>query len=239
MKHLRLFEETSQYEASKDSLEYPTLSCTKNDDKLWYMEKPQPLYEWVDLGLPSGLKWAAWNVGATKPEESGLYFQWGETQGYTGVTDEKQFSWADYTLCDGTQNNMTKYNATDGLTNLEAADDAATATDSSCRMPTVGECYELISNTTSVWDNDYNGTGVLGRIFTSKVNDNSIFIPAAGFCLDGSAKWVGQDGDLWSSSLASFDVKLASILGLHANGTNVITSNCYRYWGLPIRAVKE
>ena len=144
-----------------------------------YMEKPE-LYEWVDLGLPSGLKWAAWNVGATKPEEFGLYFAWGETQGYTGITDTKQFSWGYYTLCDGTSSNMTKYNATDGLTTLEAVDDAAIATDSSCRMPTSGECQELIDNTTSEWVNNYNGTGVAGCIFTSNVNSNSIFVPAAG-----------------------------------------------------------
>ena len=45
-------------------------------------------YEFVDLGLPSGLKWAAWNVGAKKPEESGLYFAWGEDKGYVVTRGE-------------------------------------------------------------------------------------------------------------------------------------------------------
>lgn len=77
---------------------------------------------------------------------------------------------------------MTKYNETDGLTTLGASDDAAIAADSSCRMPTAYEYLELIDNTTSEWVDDYNGTGVAGRILTSNVNGNSIFIPAAGCC---------------------------------------------------------
>ena len=110
MKNIKLFEEASQYEASKEGFEYPTVSYVKDIDTVYYMLKQASLYEWVDLGLPSGLKWAAWNVGATKPEEFGLYFAWGETQGYTGITDTKQFKWSDYTLCDGTSSNMLKYN---------------------------------------------------------------------------------------------------------------------------------
>lgn len=237
MKHVRLFEETSQYEALKDSLEYPTLSCTKNDDKVWYMEKPQSLYEWVDLGLPSGLKWSAWNVGATKPEEFGLYFAWGETQGYTGTTNEKKFSWSDYTLCDGTKDNMTKYNATDGLTTLEVSDDAVITTDRSCRMPTSAECQELIDNTTSKWVGDYNGTGVSGRTFTSNVNGNSIFVPAAGFCTGGSYRDIGQYGVLWSSSLYSSNVQKASYLIFNPDDLAVYPDN--RCSGLNIRAVKK
>ena len=81
MKNIKLYELEETYHNEESSLEYPTVSYTKDTEKVWYM-KPS-LYEWVDLGLPSGLKWAAWNVGATKPEEFGLYFAWGETQGYT------------------------------------------------------------------------------------------------------------------------------------------------------------
>ena len=201
------------------------------------MLKKTELYEWVDLGLPSGLKWAAWNVGATKPEEYGLYFAWGETQGYTGITDEKQFTWKDYTLCDGTQDNMTKYNLFDRLTTLEPSDDAATATDSSCRIPTEIECQELINNTTLEWVSDYNGTGVAGRIFTSKVNSNSIFIPAAGICGDGSVSHVGGDGYLWSSSLKSSGVHHAYCLYFYSGFVGVGGDD--RYGGISVRAVKE
>ena len=235
MKNIKLYELEETYRNEESSLEYPTVSYTKDTDKVWYMEPS--LYEWVDLGLPSGLKWAAWNVGATKPEEFGLYFAWGETQGYTGITDERKFKWADYTLCDGTSSNMLKYNATDGLTTLEASDDAAYATDNTCRMPTSGECAELTANTTSEWVEDYNGTGVAGCIFTSNVNGNSIFVPAAGLCFDGSVDGVGQGGILWSSSLSSSVVRSAYYLRFVSGRVDVDYGSRCR--GLPVRAVKE
>lgn len=236
MKNIKLYELEATYHNEESSLEYPTVSYTKDTDMVHYLMKSE-LYEWVDLGLPSGLKWAAWNVGATKPEEFGLYFAWGETQGYTGITSEKEFSWSDYTLCDGTSSNMTKYNATDGLITLEAADDAAYATDSTCRMPTSAECAELRANTTSKWVDDYNGTGIAGRIFTSNVNGNLIFVPAAGYCDDGSVKSVGEYGNLWSSSLGSSNSSFASFLMFIAS--SVIVGGNYRYCGIPVRAVKE
>ncbi|MBO5975012.1 MAG: hypothetical protein J6P95_04780, partial [Paludibacteraceae bacterium] len=60
-------------------------------------------YEWVDLGLPSGLRWATCNVGATKPEEYGNYYAWGETSPKT------TYSWSTYKWCNGSGDTMTKY----------------------------------------------------------------------------------------------------------------------------------
>ena len=103
----------------------------------------------VDLGLPSGTKWANMNVGATSPQESGLYFAWGETTGYTDkTTDGRQFDWANYKwMAEGQsswkyinkyQNDDGQTEASwyendgykfvgDGLTVLEVTDDAAAA----------------------------------------------------------------------------------------------------------------
>ena len=229
---LRSFETINAYNAEKDSLEYPTISYVKEKNRAYFAPKPS-LYEWVDLGLPSGLLWSAWNVGATKPEEFGLYFAWGETQGYTGITDEKQFSWADYTLCDGTESNMLKYNATDGLTTLELVDDAAHVTDNTCRMPTSGECQELISNTTSAWTEV---NGVYGCQFTSNVNENSIFIPAAGYCVNGSFYYVGQYGTLWSSSLSESDTRYVFDLYFYPNTMSMNGDG--RHYGFSVRPVK-
>jgi hypothetical protein len=107
------------------------------------------LYEWVDLGLPSGLKWADRNVGAEKPEDFGLYFAWGEAQGYSGITSEKGFYWGDYKFSSGqtsststTFKGVTKYNTksasgtVDNKLVLEQVDDAAYQSDNTCRMPT-------------------------------------------------------------------------------------------------------
>ena len=232
MKNIKLYELEETYRNEESSLKYPTVSYTKDTEKVHYLIKTE-LYEWVDLGLPSGLKWADRNVGATKPEEYGLYFAWGETQGYTEPTDEKQFSWSDYTLCDGTKNNMTKYNATDGLTTLEATDDAATATDSSCRMPTEAELRELRANTTSGWTqvNDVNGC-----IFTSKVNGNSIFVPARGYCVDGAVR-SRSIGGLRTSSLYSSNVQDA--MCFFFDSADVTVGSNSRYYGFHVRAVKE
>lgn len=85
-------------------------------------------HDFVDLGLPSGTLWATMNVGASKPSDYGLYFQWGDTQGCTADQIEKEdgkkrFSkdWSDYKF--GVSPNFTKY-TTPGAT-LDLEDDAA------------------------------------------------------------------------------------------------------------------
>ena len=108
-------------------------------------------FEYVDLGLPSGTLWATMNVGASKPSDFGLYFQWGDTQGYTAaqVGKDKQFTWNDYKFSiDGSSSNFSKYTTTGARLDLE--DDAAHANmGGSWHMPTPEQCQELIDNTTS------------------------------------------------------------------------------------------
>ena len=198
------------------------------------------IYEWVDLGLPSGLKWASCNVGATKPEDFGLYFAWGETEGYEGITDEKQFSWSDYELCGGSSSTLTKYNnnssygTVDNLTTLEQVDDAAYQSDNTCRMPTKADFEELTANTTSVWETL---NGVNGRRFTSKTNGNSIFVPAAGYCGNGSVGNVGSVGYLWSSSLYESGSRYAWYL--YFSSDYVFVDSYGRCGGFTVRAVKS
>lgn len=103
-------------------------------------------YKAVDLGLPSGILWADRNIGASSPEDSGLYFQWGDTQGYTADQcgsgeGQKAFTWDDYKF--GTESNLTKYNDTDGKTVLDSEDDAVSVTSVKFRMPTEAEMEEL------------------------------------------------------------------------------------------------
>lgn len=196
------------------------------------VEESSSTYEWIDLGLPSGLLWASTNVGAEKPEDFGLYFAWGETQGYEGVTIDKQFTWDDYKF--GTENNLTKYNDTDGLTILELEDDAAYQSDNTCRMPTKADLEELIANTDSTWETL---NGVNGRRFISKTNGNSIFVPVAGGCYDGSVGNVGSYGYLWSSSLGESNSESTWYLYFYSG--NVRVNSGRRYGGLSVRAVKS
>jgi len=154
----------------------------------------------VDLGLPSGTKWADHNVGASKPEGYGCYFAWGET----GVKSD--YSWTTYSLCNGSDTTMTKYctnssyGTVDNKTVLESSDDAATANwGSKWRMPTYDEQEELRTKCTWTWitKNGVKGCNVKGP------NGKSIFLPAAGFWNSSSTDGVGSDGFYWSSSLYS------------------------------------
>ena len=212
-------------------------------DKLVEILTIKPKYEFVDLGLPSGIKWATCNIGANSPEEPGLYFAWGETEGYTAEdvnNDVKQFNWADYKLCDGSNTTLTKYNnnssygTVDTLTTLEQVDDAAYVSDKTCRIPTKADFEELTANTTSTWETL---NGVNGRRFTSNINGNSIFVPAAGYCFNGSVYDVGSGGYLWGSSLYESNSRRARYLYFNSDYVNV--GIYYRCNGLPVRAVQD
>ncbi len=151
----------------------------------------------VDLGLPSGTLWATCNVGASSPEEHGVYYAWGET------TTKKTYSWSTY--AHGTSNyDLTKYNiaesrgTVDNKTVLDPEDDAATQNwGGDWRMPTMEEQYELMNNCTWTWTskNGVNGYKVKGT------NGNSIFLPVTGYRNDSSLSNTGLYGYYWSSSL--------------------------------------
>ena len=216
-------------------------------------------YEFVDLGLPSGLQWAAWNVGATKPEESGLYFAWGEDKGYVvtcgelidasqgaynaiiknadGSQMEKTFAsdFSDYEHYDE-NSGFTKYNSTSVLTPLANEDDGCYLAEKEMRMPTKEECEELIANTKSEWTPKYNGSDVNGMTFTSKTNGNSIFVPAVGGVDSGVLGNFGLSGGFWSSSLSSSSVEEAFFLFFFSDVLDV--DNDYRFVGIPLRAVR-
>ena len=249
MNFLREFKTKNDYLSVKDNFEYPTVSYVQETDLVYFMEKT--LYEFVDLGLPSGTKWASCNVGAEKPEDFGLYFAWGETEGYSGITAEKGFYWGDYKYSSGQTSStstsfkgVTKYNnkstsgTVDNLTVLEQVDDAAYVSDNTCRMPTREDCQELIDNTTSTWEKL---NGIKGRRFTSKTNGNSIFVPAAGLCLGGNVDGVGSRCDLWSNFLyysPSNPIPWNSAT-LYFNSDYASVTAIAREAGVSIRAVKE
>ncbi|MCQ2219559.1 MAG: hypothetical protein MJZ33_13945 [Paludibacteraceae bacterium] len=197
-------------------------------------------YPYVDLGLPSGLKWATYNVGATKPEEYGDYFAWGETK--PQADSDTSYSWATYKWCNGNFYSMTKYcsqsfNGTvDSLNTLLPEDDAATANwGSAWRMPTDEELDEMIEGCNWEWTKDYNGTGVSGQIGTSETNGNTIFFPAAGCRDNGSLNNVGFDGYYCSSSLKSGNSYSAYVLDFGLYYFDWCTY--HRHYGLSVRAV--
>ena len=192
-------------------------------------------HPYVNLDLPSGTLWATMNVGASKPSESGLYFQWGDTNGYTKeqIGKDKQFNWADYKWNpSGDGETLTKY-ANTGVS-LELEDDAANANmGGDWHIPTPSQIQELLDNTTSTWStlDDVNG-----RLFTSKKDSSkSIFIPAAGDALGSSVYINGRYGNIWSSMLSTYGVNYGQYL--YFNSDAIYPFSLFRFDGLPIRGV--
>jgi len=202
--------------------------------------KNEQSYDYVDLGLPSGLLWATKNLGADSLEDYGDYFAWGETT----PQSDNSYSWDSYKWCKGSSTTLTKYcndsrygynGFTDTKTVLDAEDDAATVNlGGKWRMPTIAEFEELIYNTTSEWITQ---NGVNGRKFTSKTNGNSIFFPAAGGRWDDRLYNAGSCGYYWSSSLGESGPVGAWYLDFGSGGVNAV--NYYRYYGRSVRPVRQ
>lgn len=143
-------------------------------------------HDYVDLGLPSGRLWATCNVGAATPTECGDYFAWGET------TPKETYSWDNYKWKKGDE--WLKYNPWEAEENdaLNPEDDAAVANwGESWKMPTSTDVVELLDNCDWEWTKDYNDSGMAGEIGTSKINSNTIFLPASGYGLEDGIKKVG------------------------------------------------
>ena len=231
MKNLNIFSSVAEYENAKSGgvLNAPNVSFVDEDSSVRYLLELDPYngYEYVDLGLPSGLKWATCNVGASSPEEYGLYFAWGETIGYTAndVTSKvRSFSTKVYKAGP----------AASISADLTLEQDAAHVNlGGNWRMPTKAECQELINNCNVVWTDNYNGTGVVGKVFTSKINGNSVFFPAAGYCSYSTVSSVVSDGFYWSASWDSS--AKAWYFNFSSGGQNVFNNS--RYSGLSVRGV--
>lgn len=99
-------------------------------------------------------------------------------------------------------------------------------------MPSPTQLKELIANTTSTWTTQ---DGVNGRLFTSKKNGKSIFIPAAGYADGGSLYDSGGEADVWYSTLKASNVNYGQHLSFDSYNVNL--SNDYRYYGFSVRGV--
>ena len=190
-------------------------------------------HEYVDLGLPSGLKWATCNVGANALEEYGDYFAWGET------STKEDYSWGTYKWCNGSGTTLTKYNSdsnwgiVDNKTVLDPEDDAAHVIwGGTWRMPTPSEFEELKEHCTWTWDNmnGHNGYNVTGT------NGNSIFLPAAGYRSGTSLSVGGSDGYYWSST----QYWQTYVYNLYFSSSHIGPRyNHERYYGQSVRPVTE
>ena len=186
----------------------------------------------------AGLKWATYNVGADKPTDAGLYFQWGDRKGYTAdeVGKVKVFDRTNYKHYNGKR--YTKYNEFDGKCTLDLCDDAAFAyMGHGWRVPTDEDFRRLIASTTHRWVNNYQNSGVSGMVFTD-ITDNTkqLFFPAVGYCYHGGVYSVGLDGLYWSGSLSSESTPSGRNFSFDSDGENCWANNG-RYFGFSVRGI--
>ena len=188
-------------------------------------------HEYVDLGLPSGLKWATCNVGANKPEDYGDYFAWGEVNTKSEYT-EKNYKFG--LLMTGFFNLIT-------IGSLIKKYDAARVNwGGKWRMPTEEELNELWFKCEWVWMSQ---DGKCGYSVTGP-NGNSIFLPAAGLRDGSSLYYAGSKGYYWSSTPGEYGDYGVCYLYFD-DFKRETTSSCIsiighsRYFGLSVRPVLE
>lgn len=182
---------------------------------------PEP--EWVDLGLPSGLLWRRFNLGATKPESAGLYFSWGNIEGHPAGA--------------GYEFSQEVYNTTPGAAiteDLSLSQDAARIyLGTPWRMPSAAEFQELLNNCAHIWTTL---NGMNGLLLTSNANGKTLFLPAAGDGVGTSINNRGVFGLYWTSTF--FSAPNARYMYFNNSEVNAESSNQRRY-GFAVRAVKD
>ena len=200
---------SQEYEGSEDAVES---SCP--DDNHPHM---------IDLGLPSGTKWACCNLGAAKPEDYGGYYAWGETE------EKDYYDWSTYDHCDGTE--RTSHDIGNDIAGTQY--DAATANwGSPWMMPNIDQIKELLDNCESERTTE---NGVKGYRYTGP-NGVSVFFPAGSLRhAEVDRNYLGTDGVYWSSSLTQWDTDKAYELIFTGNDTYYIYIE--RSSGLSVRPV--
>ena len=208
--YLKKFETQSAYEAAQSDLILPNVSLIADNNTMHYSPyDPYNGHEYVDLGLPSGTKWATMNVGANAESDYGNWYKYG-----LGASP--------YEI------NQTNYAGTEDPL-ATSADTAAQVWGGPWHMPTKAQLDELTANTTYRLATI---NGVYGGKYIAS-NDNYIFIPFAGHWYFGSHLSERSKGYIWSSSPS--DGSNAFLLDSNNGGKSV--KNDVRYIGGSVRPV--
>ena len=177
----------------------------------------------IDLGMPSGTKWACCNVGADTPEDYGGYYAWGETE------EKGYYSLSTYIHYDGSSS--TYHDLGNDIAGTQY-DVAHVKWGGSWVMPSKDQNQELIENCNYEWIivND-----VMGAQFTGP-SGGTIFLPAAGHRAAGDLYYVGSSGYDWASTHG--ESYSDSAYRLYFNWYNAYWSYVnYRYCGLTVRPI--
>lgn len=183
--------------------------------------------EAIDLGLPSGMLWASWNIGASAPEEAGNYYAWGETR------EKTNYSWSTYQHCDGTEETIHDIGDNIGFTEYDVANKQWGGL---WRLPTYEDCSELNKNCTKQWEQL---NGQWGMRFTGP-NGNSIFMPAAGYFAERTLNEEGTEGYYWANNFNKRSIYYSNeptYLYFHDNSASYSFSD-NQYAGYNVRPVQ-
>ena len=235
-----------------DSITFIEPNFSKVTD--FYHDGSEAGYNYVDLGLTSGTKWATANVGASKAQDYGNYYAWGE------VTTKETYNWSTYLDGNISSNSDcgTDKDALKGVTDIAGTEyDAAYVNwGGKWRMPTKAQQEELCDECYLVWTESYNNSNVAGYIVykaktssdkgvkicedetpssSYKLSDAHIFLPVAGYRYGGDLNDAGSYCDGWSSSLGTGYPYYA--WSVHFGSGHVRSSDDYRYFGQSVRAV--
>ncbi|MBQ8065567.1 MAG: hypothetical protein IJ200_07925 [Prevotella sp.] len=176
------------YAAGEATITVTDVLSGKTADILVTVTKPKETpANAIDLGLPSGTLWASYNVGATKPEEYGGYFAWGETD------TKDYYGWDNYIHCDGTKDTCHDLGADIAGTDYDVAH---VHWGEKWTTPTKAQINELTKQCTKEWTTQ---NGVKGCKITGP-NGNSIFLPAVGFSVYSYLPYQGGESGLYMSS---------------------------------------
>lgn len=170
-------------------------------------------YKYVDLGLPSGVRWAACNVGASSPEEYGKYYAWGE------IATKKSYK---------DKNSITYGKAIDDISGNPEYDVANANWGGSWRLPTKSEMDELKNKCTWTWTTQGANCGYK----VTGPNGNSIFLPVAGY-YGLSLKEKGYRGYYWTSTPSDDN----SAYHLNIKDGSVLVYTLHRHYGRSVRPV--
>lgn len=197
-------------------------------------------YNYVDLGLPSGTKWATCNLGAKKPEEGGIYLAWGES------APKDKYSWKNYKFNIGEyagKEKFSKYseyrrifNEGDSIMVLQPVDDAATQMwGSNWRMPTRKEWEELVEGCNWKVVKAEDGSNKEYKVGISKKNGNVIYLTMEGYYSDDS--FFKDEGHYWTSEMYSFNNRSREACSARVIANGIKCHGTNRKQGFSVRAV--
>lgn len=215
-----------------------------SNNQISIMSKALNVPEFVDLDLPSGNKWMKCNIGAKKETDYGLYFQFGDTVGYSAEDMRTRATWEN---CPGNNGNESaneeslaawdEKHLTNLILNLDV-NAAYMCTKGVATLPSEAQWRELISALDHEFVTNFNGSGINGiKCMSKKDNSKYIFIPASGTISKGGVWDRGAYCCLWRKYRYKKDILKGNAFTIRFSDNQMYPSVHDRYEGLCVRGV--